>query len=69
MPIMVFVWLLGFVCLLFPDGRCRLHLCGFQVSSEGFTALAQALILFPLARLYDGPIYVATGKTVTTGLC
>lgn len=51
----VFVWLLSFVCLLFPDGRHRLHLCGFQVPRELFTALAQALILFPLASLYDGP--------------
>lgn len=58
LPFVVFVWLLGFVCLLFPDGRRRLHLCGFQVPRELFTALAQALILFPLARLYDGPFYM-----------
>lgn len=57
LPLVVFVWLLGFVCLLFPDGRRRLHLCGFQVPRELFTALAQALILFPLAGLYDGPFY------------
>lgn len=61
----VFVWLLGFVCLLFPDGRRRLHLSGFQVPREIFTALAQALILFPLAGLYDGPFIRSNWKQLS----
>lgn len=65
LPFVVFVWLLGFVCLLFPDGRRRLHLCGFQVPRELFTALAQALILFPLARLYDGPFIRSNWKQLS----
>lgn len=59
----VFVWLLGFVCLLFPDGRRRLHLSSFQVPREIFTALAQALILFPLKQGFMmGLLYEATGN-------
>lgn len=65
----VFVWLLGFVCLLFPDGRRRLHLCGFQVPRELFTALAQALILFPLAGLYDGPFIRSNWKQLSLPVC
>lgn len=61
----VFVWLLGFVCLLFPDGRHRLHLSSFQVPREIFTALAQALILFPLAGLYDGPFIRSNWKQLS----
>lgn len=61
----VFVWLLGFVCLLFPDGRRRLHLSSFQVPREIFTALAQALILFPLAGLYDGPFIRSNWKQLS----
>lgn len=61
----VFVWLLGFVCLLFPDGRRRLHLSSFQVPREIFTALAQALILFPLAGLYDGPFIHSNWKQLS----
>lgn len=68
-PFVVFVWLLGFVCLLFPDGRRRLHLCGFQVPRELFTALAQALILFPLAGLYDGPFIPSNWKQLSLPLC
>ena len=34
----------------------------FKFPRELFTALAQALILFPLAWLYDGPLYLATGN-------
>ncbi len=69
LPFVVFVWLLGFVCLLFPDGRCRLHLCGFQVPRELFTALAQALILFPLAGLYDGPFIHSNWKQLLLPVC
>lgn len=65
LPFVVFVWLLGFVCLLFPDGRRRLHLSGFQVPREIFTALAQALILFPLAGLYDGPFIHSNWKQLS----
>lgn len=61
----VFVLLLGFVCLLFPDGRRRLHLSSFQVPREIFTALAQALILFPLAGLYDGPFIRSNWKQLS----
>lgn len=69
LPFVVFVWLLGFVCLLFPDGRRRLHLCGFQVPRELFTALAQALILFPLAVLYDGPFIRSNWKQLSLPVC
>lgn len=69
LPFVVFVWLLGFVCLLFPDGRRRLHLCGFQVPRELFTALAQALILFPLAGLYDGPFIRSNWKQLSLPVC
>lgn len=69
LPFVVFVWLLGFVCLLFPDGRRRLHLCGFQVPRELFTALAQALILFPLAGLYDGPFISSNWKQLSLPVC
>lgn len=65
LPFVVFVWLLVFVCLLFPDGRRRLHLSGFQVPREIFTALAQALILFPLAGLYDGPFIHSNWKQLS----
>jgi hypothetical protein len=41
-------------------------LCGFQVPRELFTALAQALILFPLARLYDGPFYTQQLEATVT---
>ena len=51
---------------MFPDGRRRLHLCGFQVPRELFTALAQALILFPLAQLYDGPFYTQQLEATVT---
>lgn len=69
LPLVVFVWLLGFVCLLFPDGRRRLHLCGFQAPRELFTALAQALILFPLAGLYDGPFIRSNWKQLSLPVC
>lgn len=61
----MFVWLLGFVCLLFPDGRHRLHLSSFQVPREIFTALAEALILFPLAGLYDRPFMHSNWKQLS----
>lgn len=64
-PSAVFVWLLGFVCLLFPDGRHRLHLSSFQVPRELFTALAEALILFPLAGLYDRPFIHSNWKQLS----
>lgn len=64
-PSMVFVWLLGFVCLLFPDGRHRLHLSSFQVPRESFTALAEALILFPLVGLYDRPFIHSNWKQLS----
>lgn len=64
-PSMVFVWLLGFVCLLFPDGRHRLHLSSFQVPREIFTALAEAFILFPLAGLYDRPFIHSNWKQLS----
>lgn len=64
-PSMVFVWLLGFVCLLFPDGRHRLHLSSFQVPREIFTALAEALILFPLVGLYDRPFIHSNWKQLS----
>lgn len=64
-PSVVFVWLLGFVCLLFPDGRHRLHLSSFQVPREIFTALAEALILFPLVGLYDRPFIQSNWKQLS----
>lgn len=64
-PSVVFVWLLGFVCLLFPDGRHRLHLSSFQVPREIFTALAEALILFPLVGLYDRPFIHSNWKQLS----
>lgn len=64
-PSVVFVWLLGFVCLLFPDGRHRLHLSSFQVPWEIFTALAEALILFPLVGLYDRPFIHSNWKQLS----
>lgn len=64
-PSAVFVWLLGFVCLLFPDGRHRLHLSSFQVPREIFTALAEALILFPLVGLYDRPFIHSNWKQLS----
>lgn len=64
-PSTVFVWLLGFVCLLFPDGRRRLHLSSFQVPREIFTALAEALILFPLVGLYDRPFIHSNWKQLS----
>lgn len=38
----VFVWPPGFVCLLFPDGRRRLHLSSFQVPREIFYCLGSS---------------------------
>lgn len=68
-PSMVFVWLLGFVCLLFPDGRHRLHLSSFQVPRAIFTALAEELILFPLVGLYDRPFIHNNWKQLSLPVC